>query len=80
MSGSMVDIQSLTAENRRGKKEERKKERRRNHMNDENIHMVCPITYGGHKIAISTYTPEGKKINHFWSLLMPVDQCADTVV
>jgi len=32
MSGSMVDIQSPTAEIRRGKEEERKKkERRRNH-------------------------------------------------
>jgi len=37
----MVNIQSLTAEIRRGKKEERKKERRK--KQDENI-MVCPIT------------------------------------
>jgi len=38
----MVNIQSPTAEIRRGKKEEeRKKERRKKH--DENI-MVCPIT------------------------------------
>jgi len=36
MCGSMVDIQSLTAEIRRGKKEERRKKQ------DENI-MVCPI-------------------------------------
>jgi len=34
----MVDIQSPTAEIRRGKKEERKKKKQ-----DENI-MVCPIT------------------------------------
>jgi len=36
----MVNIQSLTAEIRRGKKEER---RRRKKKQDENI-MVCPIT------------------------------------
>jgi len=36
----MVNIQSPTAEIRRGKKEERKKERKKQ---DENI-MVCPIT------------------------------------
>jgi len=35
----MVDIQSPTAEIRRGKKEERKKKK----PQDENI-MVCPIT------------------------------------
>jgi len=39
----MVDIQSPTAEIRRGKKE-----RRRRKKQDENI-MVCPITYGDHK-------------------------------
>jgi len=37
----MVDIQSPTAEIRRGKKEE--EERRRKKKQDENI-MVCPIT------------------------------------
>jgi len=36
----MVNIQSLTAEIRRGKKEE---ERRRKKKQDKNI-MVCPIT------------------------------------
>jgi len=36
----MVDIQSLAAEIRRGKKRRRKKERKKQ---DENI-MVCPIT------------------------------------
>jgi len=39
----MVDIQSATAEIRRGKKEERKKKERRKKKQDENI-MVCPIT------------------------------------
>jgi len=39
MCGSIVDIQSPTAEIRRGKKEERKKKK----PQDENI-MVCPIT------------------------------------
>jgi len=38
----MVDIQSATAENRRGKKRERKKERKEK-PEDENI-MACPIT------------------------------------
>jgi len=36
----MVDIQSPTAEIRRGKKKKKKKERKKQ---DENI-MVCPIT------------------------------------
>jgi len=38
----MVDIQSPTAEIRRGKKERRRRRRRRKKQ-DENI-MVCPIT------------------------------------
>ena len=41
MCRSMVDIQSATAEIRRGKKEERKKKKKK--KQDENI-MVCPIT------------------------------------
>jgi len=41
MCGSMVDIQSPTAEIRQGKKERKKKPQ------DENI-MVCPITQGDH--------------------------------
>jgi len=44
MCGSMVDIESPTAEIRRGKKEER---RRKKKKHDENI-MVCPIRYGDH--------------------------------
>jgi len=52
----MVNIQSPTAEIRRGKKERRRRrkkkkkeeeERRRRKKQDENI-MVCPITYGDH--------------------------------
>jgi len=39
----MVNIQSPTAEIRRGKKEERKKKEERREKQDENI-MVCPIT------------------------------------
>jgi len=38
----MVDIQSSTAEIRRGKKE-RKKKKKKKKKQDENI-MVCPIT------------------------------------
>jgi len=39
----MVNIQSPTAEIRRGKKEERKKKKKKNKPQHENI-MVCPIT------------------------------------
>jgi len=39
MCGSMVDIQSPTAEIRRGKKKEGRKK-----PQDENIYMACPIT------------------------------------
>jgi len=39
MCGSMVDIQSMTAEIRRGNKKEEEKKKE----TDENI-MVCPIT------------------------------------
>jgi len=42
----MADIQSATAEIRRGKKEE--EEERRKKPQDENI-MVCPIPQGDHK-------------------------------
>jgi len=41
MCGSMVDIQSPTAEIRRGKKKERRKKKKKPH--DENI-LVCRIT------------------------------------
>jgi len=44
MFGSMVDIQSVTAEIRRGKKEDRKKK-----PHGKNI-LACPIPQGGHKI------------------------------
>jgi len=42
----MVNIQSPTAEIRRGKRRRRRKKERRKKQ-DENI-MVCPITYGDH--------------------------------
>ena len=42
MCGSMVDIQSPTAEIRRGKKEEER------HKSQGKYIMVCPITYGDH--------------------------------
>jgi len=45
MCGSMADIQSPTAEIRRGKKKERRR------TNDRmKIYMACPVTYGGHKL------------------------------
>jgi len=40
MCGSMVDIQSPTAEIRRGNKKKKEEERR----NSMKIYMVCPIT------------------------------------
>jgi len=43
----MVDIHSVTAEIRRGRKEERRKKKK---PQDENI-MVCPIPYGDHNKA-----------------------------
>jgi len=49
MCGSMADIQSATAEIRRGKKEDRKKKK----LLDENI-MACPITW----VAIISNTEE----------------------
>jgi len=42
MCGSMVEIQSPTAEIRRGNKKEEEEERKK--KQDENIYMVCPIT------------------------------------
>jgi len=45
MCGSMVYIQSLTAEIKRGKKKKKKKKKnkKKKKKQDENI-MVCPIT------------------------------------
>jgi len=45
MCASMVDIQSVTAEIRRGKKEEERKKKKK--PQDENI-IVCPIPHGDH--------------------------------
>jgi len=42
MCGSMADIQSLTAEIRRGKKKRKKKKERKKKPQGKNI-MVCPI-------------------------------------
>jgi len=44
----MVDIQSATAEIRRGKKEETRSKKKKKKPQGKNI-MACPITYGGHK-------------------------------
>jgi len=49
MCRSMVNIQSPTAEIRRGKIEEEKERRKKQ---DENI-VVCPITSGDHKYKIN---------------------------
>jgi len=42
MCGSIADIQSLTAEIRRGKKKRKKKKERKKKAQGKNI-MVCPI-------------------------------------
>jgi len=63
MCGSMADIQSATAEIRRGKKIERKIERRRNHS-AKNI-MVCPIPYGDHKYPA---TPQTRRYTTLWNI------------
>jgi len=55
MCGSIVDIQSATAEIRRGKK--RKKERRKKKKPQGKNIMACPITQGGHNDA-SNYLHE----------------------
>jgi len=43
----MADIQSVTAEIRRGKKRRKKKRRRRKKPQGKNI-MAYPVTLGGH--------------------------------
>jgi len=46
----MVDIQSATAEIRRGKKEDRRIRRRRRRKERRNHRTkICPIPWGGHK-------------------------------
>jgi len=54
MCGCMVDVQSPTAEIRRGKKEEERRKKKQ----DKNI-MVCPITSGDHNDYISKCISEG---------------------
>jgi len=49
MCGSMVDIQSVTAEIRRGKKVKRKRKKKKTRLQDENI-MSASATQGGHKM------------------------------
>jgi len=46
----MVDIQSPTAEIRRGKKKTKKKKKK---PQDEKIYMACPIPQDGHNKARS---------------------------
>jgi len=68
----MVDIQSLTAEIRRGKK--RKKERKKKPQG-KNI-MACPITQGGHNKINNMHTynivpiQHGPKHPHFFQEIM----------
>jgi len=44
----MVDIQTATAENRRGKKKKKEEDRKKKKPQDRNI-MACPIPQGGYK-------------------------------
>jgi len=64
----MVDIQSPTAEIRRGKKERKTdRRRRRKKAQGKNI-MACPIPYGGHKklnltqIKCNTIQPQEREV------------------
>jgi len=57
MCGRMADIQSATAEIRRGRKKKKKKPQY------ENI-MVCPIPYGDYKKTV--------RISAFWKQKVPV--------
>jgi len=61
MCGSMADIQSPTAEIRRGKKKERKNDKRQ----DENIYGL-PYYIGSHKIGIEIED----KVRHVGSLAL----------
>jgi len=54
MCGSMVDIQSPTAEIRRGKEKERRKK-----PQDENI-MSASVTEGGHSELLRRHGPTSK--------------------
>jgi len=48
MCESIVDIESPTAEIRRGKKTKRRRRRRRRRRNHRENIMACPIIQGGH--------------------------------
>jgi len=66
----MVDIQSPTAEIRRGKKIERKK-KDRNHVG-KSI-MACPIPYGGHKYCcVAKRCKVDSRKQHLPSMLAPL--------
>ena len=52
MCGSMAEIQSATAEIRRGKKEDRKKKK----PQDKNIMSELAATQGGHKNYVITFS------------------------
>jgi len=68
MCGSMADIQSATAEIRRGKKKRRKKKNKRQ---DENI-MVCPIPEGDHN-KLTIYCE--RRVAIFWKIGSSVGYC-----
>jgi len=72
----MVNIQSPTAETRRGKKEERTKKERK--KQGENI-MVCPITYGNHNKHYTVHHGEAQRVSCA-SLLWPLYGIGQAVV
>jgi len=53
MCGCMADIQSATAEIRRGKKKKKRKKRKEKKLQGKNI-MVCPIPWGDHNKRLMT--------------------------
>jgi len=58
----MVNIQSPTAEIRRGKKRRKKKKKKKNKPQHENI-MVCPITYRATITMMTVRKIKGKIIS-----------------
>jgi len=63
MCGSMVDIQSATAEIRRLKKEARRR-RKKKKPQDENIMSASAMQGGHNKIILKNFRPEPSVAHH----------------
>jgi len=73
MCGSMADIQSASAEIRRGKKEDRKKKKQQG----KNI-MACPIPWDGHKKELDQVTTSLESVSTITSSQKSVSDKAAT--